>query len=196
MSYHDKTVPCRDCGGELTFTAGEQEFYAQKGFMNVPTRCPAGRKARKEGGAAGGSGEVGDGVTPCPYDVSGSGRPPTFAGEQPRSGDRMSRGNDRGRSDDRAARGNDRGHFDDRAPRERPSYTGPLPAGLVEATVVRVDQNGVFMFVQVADPRVDVFVHNSLWQRLPRPPRTGDRVRVAVEANERGPRAISLEAAD
>ena len=39
MSYADKTLTCRDCGTQFVFTAGEQEFYAQKGFTNEPTRC-------------------------------------------------------------------------------------------------------------------------------------------------------------
>jgi CxxC-x17-CxxC domain-containing protein len=47
MSYADKTLTCRDCGMEFVFTSGEQEFYAQKGFTNEPTRCPACRQARK-----------------------------------------------------------------------------------------------------------------------------------------------------
>jgi len=55
MSYADKTITCRDCGTDFVFTAGEQEFYAQKGFTNEPTRCPSCRKARKSGG--GGYGE-------------------------------------------------------------------------------------------------------------------------------------------
>jgi CxxC-x17-CxxC domain-containing protein len=50
MSYADKTITCRDCGTEFVFTAGEQEFYAQKGFTNEPTRCPSCRQARKSGG--------------------------------------------------------------------------------------------------------------------------------------------------
>jgi CxxC-x17-CxxC domain-containing protein len=50
MSYADKTLTCRDCGSEFVFTAGEQEFYAQKGFTNEPTRCPACRQARKTSG--------------------------------------------------------------------------------------------------------------------------------------------------
>ena len=37
--YQDKTLVCRDCGAEFVFTAGEQEFYAEKGFQNEPTRC-------------------------------------------------------------------------------------------------------------------------------------------------------------
>ena len=28
--YEDKTLVCKDCGKEFTFSAGEQEFYAEK----------------------------------------------------------------------------------------------------------------------------------------------------------------------
>jgi CxxC-x17-CxxC domain-containing protein len=59
MSYADKTITCRDCGTEFVFTAGEQEFYAQKGFTNEPTRCPSCRQSRKAGGG-GRSGGYGD----------------------------------------------------------------------------------------------------------------------------------------
>ena len=45
--YQDKTLSCRDCGNEFTFTSGEQEFYAEKGFTNEPTRCLECRAARK-----------------------------------------------------------------------------------------------------------------------------------------------------
>lgn len=48
MTYVDKTLTCRDCGREFTFTQGEQEFYAQKGFQNQPTRCPECRQAAKQ----------------------------------------------------------------------------------------------------------------------------------------------------
>ena len=54
MSYADKTITCRDCGQSFVFTAGEQEFYAQKGFTNEPTRCPSCRQARKAAGGFGG----------------------------------------------------------------------------------------------------------------------------------------------
>jgi CxxC-x17-CxxC domain-containing protein len=54
MSYADKIIRCRDCGADFVFTAGEQEFYAQKGFTNEPTRCPACRQARKASGGGGG----------------------------------------------------------------------------------------------------------------------------------------------
>ncbi|HEY9764915.1 MAG TPA: zinc-ribbon domain containing protein [Chroococcales cyanobacterium] len=58
----DKILPCRECGTEFTFTVGEQEFYAQKGYTNEPGRCPNCRAMRKSmsGGAprrAGGGGD-------------------------------------------------------------------------------------------------------------------------------------------
>ena len=37
--YEDKTLICKECGKEFVFTAGEQEFYASKGFENEPQRC-------------------------------------------------------------------------------------------------------------------------------------------------------------
>ncbi len=46
--YEDKTLVCKDCGNEFVFTAGEQEFYAEKGFTNEPQRCKACRDARKQ----------------------------------------------------------------------------------------------------------------------------------------------------
>ena len=45
--YEDKTLICKDCGKEFVFTAGEQEFYAEKGFVNEPLRCKECRIARK-----------------------------------------------------------------------------------------------------------------------------------------------------
>ena len=45
--FEDKTLVCKECGNEFVFTAGEQEFYAEKGFMNEPSRCKSCRDARK-----------------------------------------------------------------------------------------------------------------------------------------------------
>ena len=42
----DRTLTCRDCGQAFTFTAGEQAFYAERGFSE-PQRCPSCRSARK-----------------------------------------------------------------------------------------------------------------------------------------------------
>ncbi len=46
----DKTIVCRNCGNEFTFTVGEQKFYEEKGFAD-PVRCRdcrAKRKAERE----------------------------------------------------------------------------------------------------------------------------------------------------
>ncbi len=47
-TYEDITLKCRNCGEEFVFTAGEQQFFAEKGFTSQPVRCPACRKARKQ----------------------------------------------------------------------------------------------------------------------------------------------------
>ena len=47
MEKSDKIIICKDCGSELIFTIGEQEFYIEKGFENDPIRCPDCRRARK-----------------------------------------------------------------------------------------------------------------------------------------------------
>jgi len=46
-TFEDKTLVCCDCGQEFTFTAGEQEFYKEKGFENEPKRCKACRDKKK-----------------------------------------------------------------------------------------------------------------------------------------------------
>lgn len=53
--FEDKTLTCRECGKEFTFTAGEQTFFAEKGLTNSPSRCPDCRAARKQQNAGGGS---------------------------------------------------------------------------------------------------------------------------------------------
>jgi hypothetical protein len=47
MTYQEKSIKCCDCGTTFTFTAGEQEFYAGKGFTNEPRRCRPCRATRK-----------------------------------------------------------------------------------------------------------------------------------------------------
>ena len=46
--YEDKTLVCKECGAEFVFSAGEQEFYASRGFQNEPQRCKACREKKKE----------------------------------------------------------------------------------------------------------------------------------------------------
>jgi len=47
MALADKTLVCRDCGKEFTFTTGEQEFYLSHRLQNEPSRCPECRVARR-----------------------------------------------------------------------------------------------------------------------------------------------------
>ena len=37
--YEDKTLVCKECGQEFVFTAGEQEFYAERGFTATCAAC-------------------------------------------------------------------------------------------------------------------------------------------------------------
>ena len=60
--YEDKTLICKDCNQEFVFTAGEQEFYAEKGFTNEPQRCKACRAARKGAARSGEPREMFDAV--------------------------------------------------------------------------------------------------------------------------------------
>jgi CxxC-x17-CxxC domain-containing protein len=50
----DTTLTCRDCGQAFTFTTGEQDFYASRGFSE-PSRCADCRSARKAQRDGGGS---------------------------------------------------------------------------------------------------------------------------------------------
>lgn len=45
--YSDRILVCRDCGNEFTFTAAEQQFFAEKGFSTAPTRCHDCRQAKR-----------------------------------------------------------------------------------------------------------------------------------------------------
>jgi CxxC-x17-CxxC domain-containing protein len=51
----DKTLTCADCSQSFTFTASEQDFFAERGFTE-PRRCPSCRASRKasRGDSAGG----------------------------------------------------------------------------------------------------------------------------------------------
>ena len=42
----DRTIICRDCGKDFLFTAGEQSFYAERGFV-PPSRCVSCRATRR-----------------------------------------------------------------------------------------------------------------------------------------------------
>ncbi len=61
MAVSDKSLTCVECGATFTFTAGEQEFFASRGYTNEPKRCPECRGARRNqqrGGFGGGAREM------------------------------------------------------------------------------------------------------------------------------------------
>jgi len=55
MPFADRDVLCVDCGVNFIFSAGEQQFFQEKGFTNEPKhckQCKAKRQQGKGGGAA------------------------------------------------------------------------------------------------------------------------------------------------
>jgi CxxC-x17-CxxC domain-containing protein len=47
VTYVDRTLNCVDCGTEFVHSAEDQEYYAQKGFVSDPKRCPSCRASRR-----------------------------------------------------------------------------------------------------------------------------------------------------
>jgi len=54
VNFEDKDLTCRECSQSFIWTAGEQAFYAEKGLMNIPSRCPSCRAARRTSGSSSG----------------------------------------------------------------------------------------------------------------------------------------------
>jgi len=52
VEFVDETLVCKECGNEFVFTAGEQQFYKEKGFLNKPKSCKACRDAKKNAAKA------------------------------------------------------------------------------------------------------------------------------------------------
>jgi hypothetical protein len=46
MTFSDQTLECADCRRSFTWTAGEQQFYAERQF-SAPKRCAGCREARR-----------------------------------------------------------------------------------------------------------------------------------------------------
>jgi CxxC-x17-CxxC domain-containing protein len=66
---NDRTLTCADCGQAFTFTASEQQFYADRQFSE-PRRCATCRAARKASrGDAGNAGYGDSGSTSHGYDA-------------------------------------------------------------------------------------------------------------------------------
>src|SRR3978361_1211178 len=52
MEFQDRILRCVDCGTEFIWTAGEQQFFADKNFKNEPKRCKTckGKRAARPAG--------------------------------------------------------------------------------------------------------------------------------------------------
>jgi len=57
MAFEDKTLTCVQCKSEFVFSAGEQQFYQERGLGSPPKRCKQCRRARKRVSKADGGGE-------------------------------------------------------------------------------------------------------------------------------------------
>ena len=66
----DTTLTCRDCSQTFTFSSGEQDFYASRGFSE-PTRCADCRADRKSQRDAGGYGDYGSSSSRGGYSSGG-----------------------------------------------------------------------------------------------------------------------------
>jgi CxxC-x17-CxxC domain-containing protein len=44
----DRELVCQDCNQTWTFTAEEQQWMIDRGFLNEPKRCKACRQARRD----------------------------------------------------------------------------------------------------------------------------------------------------
>ena len=53
MEFQDRILRCVDCSNEFIWTAGEQQFFADKNFKNEPKRCKAckAKRASRPAGA-------------------------------------------------------------------------------------------------------------------------------------------------
>jgi CxxC-x17-CxxC domain-containing protein len=59
-TYSDKALTCADCNQEFSFTASEQQFYADRQFSE-PRRCASCRAARKASRGESNGGGYGNG---------------------------------------------------------------------------------------------------------------------------------------
>ncbi|PSH05720.1 MAG: zinc-binding protein [Acidobacteria bacterium] len=52
MEFQDRMLKCADCGEEFVFTSGEQLFFHDKRFTNLPKRCKACKQKRLQAAGA------------------------------------------------------------------------------------------------------------------------------------------------
>lgn len=62
--YTDRILNCIDCGEDFVFSAGEQQFFADKQFLNDPKRCKT-CKANRTSGVQGRSSQKRETLAVC-----------------------------------------------------------------------------------------------------------------------------------
>ncbi len=204
----DRHIACVDCGEDFVFTAGEQDFYRQKGLTNAPTRCKRCRDSRKatrgEGGGGGGGfssrgGEMHTAVcsdcgveTQVPFAPTGV--RPVYCREcfQKHKGGSGGSGGG-GRGEGRGAGGGHGGGG--RTPRSSapPADLRPVnPGARATGSVKWFNEAKGFGFIQ-DDGGEDIFVHFSAIQGAGfRTLNEGDRVEYAVVMGPKGKQAAEL----
>jgi len=65
MAFQDRILRCIDCDGEFVWTAGEQQFFADKNFKNEPKRCRTCKTRRVNGPGNNGTRERIETVATC-----------------------------------------------------------------------------------------------------------------------------------
>ncbi len=48
MSYQDRTLTCCECRLSFTFSIEDQDYHAQRGYLNDPKLCPFCRVSRRD----------------------------------------------------------------------------------------------------------------------------------------------------
>ena len=58
MAYEDKNLTCTECGQSFIFSADDQAYHAEKGYMNEPSAAPRAAKRGATDPAAAASGTI------------------------------------------------------------------------------------------------------------------------------------------
>lgn len=160
--YEDKVLPCAACQEGFVWSAGEQEFFASKGFSNPPKSCRSNRQARKAQRDTGTNGaNAGFKSAGCPY------------GEGAGSGDA-------------------RGGMTFRPAPRRPVQNVHVEAGIsATGTVTKVLSERMFGFIK-DDQGIEYYFHQDSVDDDFYALSEGARVSFVTEVSPRGPRAARV----
>ncbi len=155
-------MPCAACQEGFVWAAGEQAFFASKGFTNPPKSCRGNRQARKNQREMGSNG-VRQGASPdsCPYGEGAHGRQGS-AGNTFRP-----------------------------APRRQASTITVEPGVSTSGQILKVLQDRSFGFIQ-DDGGVEYYFHQDGVDDDFYALTEGTRVSFVTDSSPRGPRAVQV----